>query len=213
MSGDPILKCLIAFVLGFLFHCMIRGNGLSVGGIAVELHPESRCMNGTTKNQSNIYCSSLSGYCVEKDCKDNNIQLPGIYKKKENDDSYKPTEFGFQENIIDCMKDCTRDVNCIGYNYVQGALKTPTYCYLYGNNLTLPIDETELNRFSNTNVPEKLPSNKYWKNYERLPGDRPGKKITGHMPYDHKKITVSDKNGRWDKIDVSGLDSGCVVKN
>ena len=32
MSGDSMLKCLIAFVLGFLVQRMMRGNGLSVGG-------------------------------------------------------------------------------------------------------------------------------------------------------------------------------------
>ena len=32
MSEDDMLKCLIAFVLGFLVHRMMRGNGLSVGG-------------------------------------------------------------------------------------------------------------------------------------------------------------------------------------
>ena len=32
MSQDQILKCLIAFVLGFLVARMFRGNGLSVGG-------------------------------------------------------------------------------------------------------------------------------------------------------------------------------------
>jgi len=31
MSEDDMLKCLIAFVLGFLFARMMRGNGLSVG--------------------------------------------------------------------------------------------------------------------------------------------------------------------------------------
>ena len=31
MSRDSMLMCLIAFVLGFLFADMIRGNGLSVG--------------------------------------------------------------------------------------------------------------------------------------------------------------------------------------
>ena len=31
MSEDDILKCLIAFVLGFLVARMMRGNGLSVG--------------------------------------------------------------------------------------------------------------------------------------------------------------------------------------
>ena len=33
MSEDSMLKCLIAFVLGFLFARMMRGNGLSVGGL------------------------------------------------------------------------------------------------------------------------------------------------------------------------------------
>jgi hypothetical protein len=32
MSEDDMLKCLIAFVLGFLVSRMMRGNGLSVGG-------------------------------------------------------------------------------------------------------------------------------------------------------------------------------------
>ena len=32
MSEDEMLKCLIAFVLGFLVGRMVRGNGLSVGG-------------------------------------------------------------------------------------------------------------------------------------------------------------------------------------
>ena len=32
MSENEILKCLIAFVLGFLVSRMVRGNGLSVGG-------------------------------------------------------------------------------------------------------------------------------------------------------------------------------------
>ena len=32
MSGIEMLKCLIAFVLGFLVSRMVRGNGLSVGG-------------------------------------------------------------------------------------------------------------------------------------------------------------------------------------
>jgi hypothetical protein len=32
MSEDGMLKCLIAFILGFLIFRMIRGNGLSVGG-------------------------------------------------------------------------------------------------------------------------------------------------------------------------------------
>ena len=31
MSEDDMLKCLIAFVLGFLVHRMMRGNGLSIG--------------------------------------------------------------------------------------------------------------------------------------------------------------------------------------
>jgi hypothetical protein len=31
MSEDDMLKCLIAFVLGFLVAHMIRGNGLMVG--------------------------------------------------------------------------------------------------------------------------------------------------------------------------------------
>ena len=32
MSEDSILKCLIAFVLGYLIARMIRGDGLMVGG-------------------------------------------------------------------------------------------------------------------------------------------------------------------------------------
>ena len=32
MSEDSILKCLIAFVLGFLVARMMRGNGLMIGG-------------------------------------------------------------------------------------------------------------------------------------------------------------------------------------
>ena len=32
MSEDEMLKCLIAFVLGYLFSYMMRGNGMSVGG-------------------------------------------------------------------------------------------------------------------------------------------------------------------------------------
>ena len=32
MSEDSMLKCLIAFVLGYLVARMMRGNGLSVGG-------------------------------------------------------------------------------------------------------------------------------------------------------------------------------------
>ena len=35
MSEDSMLMCLIAFVLGYLVHRMMRGNGLSVGGGAV----------------------------------------------------------------------------------------------------------------------------------------------------------------------------------
>ena len=32
MKTDKILKCLIAFVMGFLVHYIIRGDGLSIGG-------------------------------------------------------------------------------------------------------------------------------------------------------------------------------------
>ena len=40
MSEDQILKCLIAFVLGFLVARMMRGNGLMVGGEESEV---SKC--------------------------------------------------------------------------------------------------------------------------------------------------------------------------
>ena len=39
MSEDEMLKCLIAFVLGFLVGRMVRGNGLSVGGQALCGNP------------------------------------------------------------------------------------------------------------------------------------------------------------------------------
>jgi hypothetical protein len=37
MSEDEMLKCLICFVLGFLVHRMMRGNGLMVGGQAIDI--------------------------------------------------------------------------------------------------------------------------------------------------------------------------------
>lgn len=57
MSEDQILKCLIAFIIGFLFSRMTRGDGLSVGGEKV-----SRCYFDFDKYK-NIY----------KDVKDNDI--------------------------------------------------------------------------------------------------------------------------------------------
>jgi hypothetical protein len=44
MSEDDMLKCLIAFVLGFLVSRMMRGgNGLSVGGEIEENRPIIEC--------------------------------------------------------------------------------------------------------------------------------------------------------------------------
>ena len=50
MSEDQMLKCLISFVLGFLFARMIRGNGMSVGcdssehQLGTECHHHDDCL-------------------------------------------------------------------------------------------------------------------------------------------------------------------------
>lgn len=43
MSEDFVLKCLIAFVLGYFVARMIRGNGFSIGGQEPEPEPSSSC--------------------------------------------------------------------------------------------------------------------------------------------------------------------------
>jgi hypothetical protein len=55
MSEDSILKCLVAFVLGFLVARMMRGNGLSVGGRNNRLTDQS-CKNDDDECQD-ISCN------------------------------------------------------------------------------------------------------------------------------------------------------------
>ena len=45
MSEDQMLKCLIAFVLGFLVGRMMRGNGLSVGGKDKPKNDDNICLS------------------------------------------------------------------------------------------------------------------------------------------------------------------------
>ena len=51
MSEDDILKCLICFVLGFLVSRMMRGNGMSVGGVEKDTrvhfcNNDKECLDG-----------------------------------------------------------------------------------------------------------------------------------------------------------------------
>jgi hypothetical protein len=55
MSEDLMLKCVIAFVLGFLVHRMMRGNGMSIGGenkVKQDLRRERRDIKKTIKTTS-----------------------------------------------------------------------------------------------------------------------------------------------------------------
>ena len=90
MSEDQILKCLIAFVLGYLVARMMRGNGLSVGGITKDYEQyeqyginEHDILFGFTEkdirfnpNCSNIYC--IYGTLLEEGKK------PSACEQKEN---------------------------------------------------------------------------------------------------------------------------------
>ena len=61
MSENQILKCLIAFVLGFLFARMFRGNGLNVGG---DVNPDSSCgYVPKTTNFMNCYKGLFDNQC------------------------------------------------------------------------------------------------------------------------------------------------------
>jgi hypothetical protein len=75
MSEDDMLKCLIAFVLGFLVAHMIRGNGLSVGGVTITdphcgeepgKYNINNCLGGYDNNCNgdNRYCT-VHGWCAE----------------------------------------------------------------------------------------------------------------------------------------------------
>lgn len=59
MSVDSILKCLIAFVLGFLVARMIRGSGLKVGG-----ETSQTCWPGRGAGST---CFIKRGGCCDKD--------------------------------------------------------------------------------------------------------------------------------------------------
>jgi len=56
MSEDSMLKCLIAFILGFLVSRMIRGSGLMVGGknkVRQDLLRERSDINKQLKQRPN----------------------------------------------------------------------------------------------------------------------------------------------------------------
>ena len=63
MNEDIILKCVIAFVLGFLVHRMMRGDGLSVGaqGTDCDLNSDCTCMGS-------VHRDIFPGECKEGDC-------------------------------------------------------------------------------------------------------------------------------------------------
>ena len=81
MSEDSMLKCLIAFVLGYLVARMMRGNGLSVGGQANncdfdEILFYNECMRDGYGNKSCM--SQIDG--VENSCSASPDCLKGMQK-------------------------------------------------------------------------------------------------------------------------------------
>ena len=57
MSEDSMLKCLIAFVLGYLVARMMRGNGLSVGGDTKEYGKCTTADDCGGSGTSQCYCN------------------------------------------------------------------------------------------------------------------------------------------------------------
>jgi hypothetical protein len=63
MSEDDMLKCLIAFVLGFLVSRMFRGNGLAIGG-QIEHDPRTHlCNNDDDCSDGGQYSKCMYGIC------------------------------------------------------------------------------------------------------------------------------------------------------
>ena len=76
MSEDSMLMCLIAFVLGFLVSRMMRGNGLSIGGL--DIHTilkgcaiSSNCQTPDLILDVNVFCQNYKNEegkrCVSSD--------------------------------------------------------------------------------------------------------------------------------------------------
>jgi hypothetical protein len=88
MSRDLILKCLLAFLLGYLVYCIMRGNGLMVGGQNDETYKEERFN----------YCTKIG-----KDVSIYKINASDQYKDKINKEPDK------------CKRVCDQNKNCYGY--------------------------------------------------------------------------------------------------
>ena len=84
MSEDSMLKCLIAFILGFLISRMMQGNGFHVGG-ARKPYTKKECLDDCAE------LATLAG-CMGPTPGTWGHLFPGSKCKKGHDDCYKNCE-------------------------------------------------------------------------------------------------------------------------
>ena len=106
MSEDKMLKCLIFFVLGYLVHRMMEGNGLSVGAeedTKCESHSDCGCKTKTclkwgeittpTAVDTELCINNVCGNCPRNCDSNGNCEqsIPYKIKRKKKEKEKKPS--------------------------------------------------------------------------------------------------------------------------